>query len=161
MDALSVFLQQGLWTLSTFLSFLKAFEIISVVISSWLCCVLLMHVVFPSCYSSLWCSLLLPWFLSLWSTGCRAHGLQQLWHTGSVALSMWDLPRAGTELMSPASADTFLTTWPPRKFPFFILLKTEPDKWLDYLCKETPQSYKEMILKILWKIWLNQHCQLR
>ena len=31
--------------------------------------------------SSLW------WLLLLWSTDCRAHSLQQLWHTGSVSMA--------------------------------------------------------------------------
>ena len=49
-------------------------------------------------YSSFWCSgFLLPWFLLLWSTGCRCegfgscslqnleHSLSKLWQTGLVA----------------------------------------------------------------------------
>ena len=37
-------------------------------------------------YSSLWCAgFSLRWLLLLWSTGSRAHGLQELWRTGLVA----------------------------------------------------------------------------
>ena len=40
---------------------------------------------------------------------------QQLWHTGLLLRSMWDLPKPGLEPMSPALAGGFLTTVPPGK----------------------------------------------
>ena len=82
------------------------------------------------------------WLLLLRSTGSRAHGLQQLWHEGSLVVarglsscgsralerslsscgpraqllrSMWTLPRSGLEPVSPALAGRFLTTAPPGK----------------------------------------------
>ena len=51
--------------------------------------------------------------LLLQSTGSRALGLNS---HGSLAQSlggMWDLPRPGTELMSPVLAGGFFTTEPP------------------------------------------------
>ena len=71
--------------------------------------------------------------------GLQAHGLQQLWHAGSVSCgsqaledrlsscgarvqllrSMWDLPGPGLEPMSPALAGGFSTTEPPGK-PYFL-----------------------------------------
>ena len=63
----------------------------------------------------------LQWFLLLWSTGCRhlgsvvvAHGLSLLW-------GMWDLPRPGIELVSPALAGRFLSTVPIGKSCAFFL----------------------------------------
>jgi len=60
-----------------------------------------------------------------------AHGLQQLWHTGSVLaahglrscdtrtqllLGTWDLPGPGIKLVSPALAGRFFSTVSPGKF---------------------------------------------
>ena len=56
--------------------------------------------------------------------GLSAHGLQQLWHMGSVVVAhglscstagMWDLPGPGLEPVSPALAGGFLTIAPPGK----------------------------------------------
>ena len=72
----------------------------------------------------------LQWFLLLQSTGSRMHGLQELWHVGSVAarrliscgtqaqlpLSMWDLSGLGIEPVSLLALQSrFLTTGPPGK----------------------------------------------
>ena len=67
----------------------------------------------------------------LWmqSTGCRAHGLQQLqltgfraWAWAQLLRSMWDLLRSGIEPTSPMLAGDFFTTEPPKKLspPQFI-----------------------------------------
>ena len=53
------------------------------------------------------------WLLLLWSTGCRARGLQQLWL--SLPCGMWDLPGPGIEPMSFTLAGGFLTSGPPGK----------------------------------------------
>ena len=92
-------------------------------------------------YSSLWCAgFSLQWLLLLRSTGSRCVGFsscstqaQQLWLVGSRArlsscgtrayllCGIWDLPGAGIEPMPPALAGGFLTTAPPGK-PLYILL---------------------------------------
>ena len=36
-----------------------------------------------------------------------------MWLTGLAALGVWDLPRSGTEPVSPALADEFFTAEPP------------------------------------------------
>ena len=86
-------------------------------------------------YSSLQCTgVSLRWLLLLQSTGSRCAGFsscgtqaqqlwlagsreqaRQLWRTGLVAPSMWDLPGPGLEPMSLALAGGFLTTAPPGK----------------------------------------------
>ena len=65
----------------------------------------------------------------------QAHGLQQLWHVGSVLVacrlsscgaraqllhSMWDHPRPGLKPVSPALVGRFLTTAPPGKSHTFF-----------------------------------------
>ena len=57
----------------------------------------------------------------LQSLGCRAHRLQKLWQTGLLPFDMWDLPRAGTEALSPALAGRLPTTGPPGKSPDRVL----------------------------------------
>ena len=54
--------------------------------------------------------------------GTGAHGLWELWHTGSAAVahglscsSMWDLPGPGIEPLSPELAGGVLATEPPPK----------------------------------------------
>ena len=49
--------------------------------------------------------------------GSGAHRLQQLWHMGLVAPPhVWNLPRPVIKPVSPALADSFLTTGPPIQF---------------------------------------------
>ena len=67
----------------------------------------------------------LQWLLRLWSTGCRAGGLQEVQLKGSRAqaqqlwcmwpLGMWDLPGPGIEPASFALQGRFLTTGPSQK----------------------------------------------
>ena len=49
-----------------------------------------------------------------WSLGCMAFSSCGTWT--QLLHGMWNLHRAGIELMSPALADGFLTTGPPGKF---------------------------------------------
>ena len=76
----------------------------------------------------------LQWLLLLWSMGSRAYGFQQLQHVGSAVVAprlqntgsvvvahglvtLWhvDLPRPGTEPVSPAVTGILFTTEPPGK----------------------------------------------
>ena len=64
------------------------------------------------CFSSQW--------LLLWSSltvGFSSHGAQA-W----LPLGMWNLPRPGIELVSPALAGGFLITGPPGKSPKYFKL---------------------------------------
>ena len=55
-------------------------------------------------------------------SSCRVWA-QQLWHTGLVAtLSKWGLPRPGIKPLSSALAGRFLTTGPPGKSHFSLLI---------------------------------------
>ena len=87
---------------------------------------------FSSCgdggYSQLQCvSFSLQWFLLLWNTGCRHLGSVVVVHGLSLLWGMWDLPRPGIELVSPALAGRFLSTVPIGKsctfFFFFSVAK--------------------------------------
>ena len=64
--------------------------------------------------------------LSLQSTGCRAHGLQELWHVALAAPCMWNIPGLGIKPVFPALAGGFLTIGPPGKSILHFLKR----KWL-------------------------------
>ena len=79
-------------------------------------------------YSSFWCmGFSLQWLLLLWSMASRHMGFsscgsQDLEHRlsscgawGYLLCGLWDLPRPGLELVSPALAGRFSTTAPPGK----------------------------------------------
>ena len=51
---------------------------------------------------------------------CRAW-VQQLWHRAQLSCGMWDLPRSGTEPVSPALADGFFTPEPWGKSCYVFL----------------------------------------
>ena len=72
---------------------------------------------------SLQCTGLSFQWLLLWcSTGSRAQAWS-LWHTGLLALGVWNLPRAGTEPASPALAGGLPTTGPPGKSLTLLMVK--------------------------------------
>ena len=70
----------------------------------------------------------LGWLLSLPSTGSSACGLLSMqaavvWGAWAwLPWDMWNLPRLGVELLSPALAGGFLTTEAPKKSRFFYTL---------------------------------------
>ena len=79
-------------------------------------------------YSSLRCRGFSLWWLLLWRTalgrtGFSSHGTwaEQAWSTGLVARNMWNLPRPGSEPLSPALAGGFFTTKLPGKSERFVL----------------------------------------
>ena len=83
----------------------------------WLCCVFIAACVFPQ-LQQVGATLQLKfmnfpswWLLLLWSTGSGVLGLQQMWHVGSVVVSL-QLQSTGSEvvvhgLSCPAACGTF------------------------------------------------------
>ena len=77
-------------------------------------------------YSSLWCG---GFFcsraqaLSMQTSGVATHGLNSYAAEAQLPLRVWSLPRPGTESMSPALIDRFLTTRPPGKPCFGVIFK--------------------------------------
>ena len=92
--------------------------------SSWV------HMAFSLAAAGLGCSLVAVWGLLIAVASlAEEHRLQVLWFgsCGSGALLLrgtWDLPRPGTELVSPAWQGGFLTTGPPGKPPGKIQVVT-------------------------------------
>ena len=63
-------------------------------------------------YTSLWCTgFSLLWLLLLNSTGFRVHGLQQLWHTGLVALQHVKSSRTMGQTHVPCIDRQILNHW--------------------------------------------------
>ena len=60
------------------------------------------------------------------------HGLQWLWHWGSVVIAhrpscstgLWNLSRPGIEPVAPALAGRFISTVPPGKSPLLLIVDT-------------------------------------
>ena len=70
---------------SVYYSFLNNFIYLFLVVLDLHCCLGLLLLWRAGVPLSLWCMGCSPWWLLLLqSTGCRAHGLQQLWCVGSV-----------------------------------------------------------------------------
>ena len=69
----------------------------------------------------------LQWFLLLWGTGSRCmqasvvavHGLSSCGTWAQLFHGVWDLPKPGIKLVSPALVGGFSTTEPPWKPPSF------------------------------------------
>ena len=94
------------------------------------------------------------WLLLLQSTGCKATGFSCCGVPGSAALGMWNLPGAGIEPMSLASASRFPTTGPPGKSPNYIWISW----FLDFISWGI-NRYKSMKYgnMVGWHHWPNGH----
>ena len=62
-----------------------------------------------------WASVVAACRLSNWGSRALEHGLSGYGAWALLLLSLWNLPRAGIEPVSPALAGTFLSTGPPGK----------------------------------------------
>ena len=62
------------------------------------------------------------WPQQLQYMGSRAHRPSNCGPQASLPHRIWNLPRPGVELVSPALANRFLTTGPPDNVPFALLI---------------------------------------
>ena len=83
-----------------------------------------------------------PWALQRRLSSCGARA--------SLPHGMWDLPRPGLELVSPALAGRFLTPEPPGKSLncklFFNLSHTKNEKWMASTIKKYVVTGSEVLL---------------